>query len=601
MKAQTIAKKILVFVLMITLVATIFIWNFVTNVDSTLASAPTTKKSGDIYVTPNGKGTGTSSSPTDLVTAIKNIKPGNTIWMQAGTYTYSTTIMINESNSGTASAKKTIAPLSGKVVLDFSSMSLSSSNRGIVLDGSYWHIYGLTIKGAGDNGILLSGDNNIIEMCVFKENRDTGLQISRYQSSYNTIPQWPTNNLVKNCTSYNNCDSTGENADGFAAKLTCGEGNVFDGCMAYNNSDDGWDLYAKTETGPIGVVTIKNCVAFRNGKLTTGAGTAQGDMNGFKLGGSGVGTPHVVENCIAFENGAHGFVDNNNPTAITLKNCTSFDNSKYESKKANFTMYRAKNGVYSNLLTVKKSSTLGSDSFVGTIDNSVYYNSSFYYVSGKTTIAKGDKKGTVKSVSSSDFVSLTAPGTSTDFHTVWRNSDGSINTKGFLEVAGSSPYATMASDGKALGARLSATVVKEPETEKETEKETVKETESESTKENESEEQSSVVAEDESSTADMTESNEAESVIESSVASENKTDEADTEEKEQQADEENQTESVTAESKEMQSYAGDDTDNNNDNDKNGSNIIWIITIGLFAIAGGIGGYIGYKRKVGSND
>ncbi|MCD8188208.1 MAG: hypothetical protein LUD57_06325 [Ruminococcus sp.] len=33
-----------------------------------------------------------------------------------------------------------------------------------------------------------------------------------------------------------------ENADGFAAKLTCGEGNVFDGCMSYNNSDDGWDL-----------------------------------------------------------------------------------------------------------------------------------------------------------------------------------------------------------------------------------------------------------------------------------------------------------------------------------------------------------------------
>ena len=35
--------------------------------------------------------------------------------------------------------------------------------------------------------------------------------------------------------------------------------------MAYNNSDDGWDLFAKAATGPIGVVTIQNCIAFRNG------------------------------------------------------------------------------------------------------------------------------------------------------------------------------------------------------------------------------------------------------------------------------------------------------------------------------------------------
>ena len=38
-------------------------------------------------------------------------------------------------------------------------------------------------------------------------------------------------------------------------------------------------------------------------------------MNGFKLGGSGVGTPHVVLNCLSFNNGATGFTDNNNPSA----------------------------------------------------------------------------------------------------------------------------------------------------------------------------------------------------------------------------------------------------------------------------------------------
>jgi len=42
-------------------------------------------------------------------------------------------------------------------------MTENSSNRGIVLDAKYWHVKGITIKGAGDNGMLLSGHYNIIE------------------------------------------------------------------------------------------------------------------------------------------------------------------------------------------------------------------------------------------------------------------------------------------------------------------------------------------------------------------------------------------------------------------------------------------------------
>jgi len=62
-----------------------------------------------------------------------------------------------------------------------------------------------------------------------------------------------------------NMDSRREDADGFAAKLTCGEGNVFRNCIAINNCDDGWDLYTKKETGAIGVVTLENCQAIGNG------------------------------------------------------------------------------------------------------------------------------------------------------------------------------------------------------------------------------------------------------------------------------------------------------------------------------------------------
>ena len=38
--------------------------------------------------------------------------------------------------------------------------------------------------------------------------------------------------------------------------------------MSHNNIDDGWDLYTKSDTGPIGPVTILNSLSYNNGTLT---------------------------------------------------------------------------------------------------------------------------------------------------------------------------------------------------------------------------------------------------------------------------------------------------------------------------------------------
>jgi len=290
-------------------------------------------KDGHIYVSPNGTGTGTSSSdPMSFEKALTTIKPGKTIYCLSGTYSFNKQITIAYGNNGAEGKYKTIRPYNGAVTFDFSKQSYGdpdSNQRGIQLEGDYWHLYDIKVTGAADNGMLLAGSHNIIEKCQFDGNRDTGLQISRRKSSVTNFADWPSYNLVKNSTSCNNMDpATGENADGFAAKLTCGAGNVFDGCISYNNVDDGWDLYAKSATGPIGVVTIKNCIAFRNGETSKGVFTPNSDGNGFKLGGAGVGTPHVVTNCIAFENRNHGFTDNNNPTGLQISNCTSFNNAR---------------------------------------------------------------------------------------------------------------------------------------------------------------------------------------------------------------------------------------------------------------------------------
>ncbi len=424
-----------------------------TTTTTTKVTVPTEIVGDAIYCSPDAtsSGKGTKDSPIDVKSAISMVKAGGTIYLLGGTYKFSEQLLIEESNSGTADAMKTIMAYPGdSVVFDFSGQGeANSSVRGIVLDGSYWHFYGFELTKAADNGMLLSGDNNKIEMMVFNDNQDTGLQLSRYQTSYSTVAQWPSNNLVLNCTSKNNCDNaTMENADGFAAKLTCGEGNVFDGCMAYNNSDDGWDLYAKTETGPIGVVTIKNSVAFRNGYTEFGEGYGDCDGNGFKLGGAGVGSPHIVENCLAFENLNCGFTDNNNPDLAVMKDCTAYNNGVGGKGKANVMAYRCSNGcdfenVMSFYFTDKVSDTgatgikVANDKFYGTINNSVYYNSKNYYVSGSASATGSSiKEGDIVTLADTDFISLSVPAMGSDFHTAWRNADGSVNTAGFAETTG---------------------------------------------------------------------------------------------------------------------------------------------------------------------
>ena len=114
-------------------------------------------------------------------------------------------------------------------------MAENSSNRGLQVNGAFWHIQGIDVFGAGDNGMFVKGNNNLIEFCTFSENSDTGLQIGNGAS----------NNTILNCDSFYNADSTLENADGFACKLDAGTGNKFIGCRAWQNLDDGWDGYLR--------------------------------------------------------------------------------------------------------------------------------------------------------------------------------------------------------------------------------------------------------------------------------------------------------------------------------------------------------------------
>ncbi|MFI7547164.1 family 16 glycoside hydrolase [Actinoplanes sp. NPDC049599] len=286
--------------------------------------------SGTLYAAPNGTAgaAGTQAAPTTLASAITRVTAGGTIYLRGGTYASAQTITIAAGNNGTASARKNLVAYPGETpILNFSAMAEDPANRGLAVNGSYWRVAGIIVERAGDNGIFVGGSNNIIERTVTRFNRDTGLQLSRIASDTPNA-QWPANNLILSAESHDNADSDGEDADGFAAKLTVGAGNVFRYAVSHNNIDDGWDLYTKTDTGPIGVVTIEDSLAYNNGTLSNGGQAGNGDRNGYKLGGEDIKVNHIVRRSIAFKNGKHGFTYNSNPGSMTISNNISIDNTE---------------------------------------------------------------------------------------------------------------------------------------------------------------------------------------------------------------------------------------------------------------------------------
>ena len=273
------------------------------------------------YVAPNGSDSndGTKSNPFKTIAfATGKVAAGDSILLAPGTYSINSTINITK--SGTVDSKiYLLVSENGRALLDCSSLPFSSSNRGINLKANYWYMKGLDIKGAGDNGMNISGSNNVIEFCTFYENQDTGLQLGGGAS----------NNRIINCDSYFNADPSNGNADGFAPKLDVGTDNYFYGCRAWQNSDDGWDGYLRPSDNVNTI--IENCWSFMNGYLKNRSASS-GNGNGFKMGGGDNSNKDslrnnvTIKNSLCFDNRVKGYDQNNNYGSMILLNCTAFRN-----------------------------------------------------------------------------------------------------------------------------------------------------------------------------------------------------------------------------------------------------------------------------------
>lgn len=445
------------------------------------SQTPSTREPKTFYAAPNGdvEATGTENDPLELNKAFSNLIAGDTLILKNGTYKTLSRLLTSDNQTGTKDKPITVkAETNGKVLIDFTGMAFGSTNRGLQIASDYWIIDGLAIKGAGDNGIYIGGSHNIVRNCETFSCMDSGIQLGRANSSQQTIVEWPSYNLIENCTSHDNADPNGEDSDGFACKLTTGVGNVFKGCIAYNNIDDGWDLYTKADTKAIGWVTLEDCVAFNNGITSKGVGKDSSDGNGFKLGGENISVPHKVINCIAFNNLAHGFTDNSNPGPIWLENCTAFNNSVREADANNIDLCRdvaVTNGNYfKNVLSFstgdhvktghwEKDAANSNDQYYGAASHCIFYSGlSMHYIEGPDhcDYTKEQYLGKTYKSEVSPFVSIEVPNTEKGEdedvfnYNFLRDENHNINLGDFLKINPNSPFYTLGENNTPIGANL---------------------------------------------------------------------------------------------------------------------------------------------------
>ncbi|WP_099469305.1 Ig-like domain-containing protein [Konateibacter massiliensis] len=341
----------------------------------------------DLYVSVDGtsSGSGDIDSPLDLDTALSYLSEGHTIYLREGTYN---ALVIQATMSASTKGMKSLTAYNGENVV-FSGNSY--------VYASYWNISHISITGSNSAGLRASGSGNVFEYCTFYGNEDTGFQLGM---GSDTDPlTWPENNTIRYCLSYENVDASQINADGFAAKLGVGKGNLFDSCISHDNADDGWDLFNKLGDAKNEPVTIQNCIAYSNGN------------NGFKLGGEGYAVDHIITDCLAFQNNMDGFTDNFNTGVLTVTNCTSVDNNRYNYIfRLNPYLSASEQGTFTNNISYRSSydEDTVNDYISGNIVNSYFFDE------GNNTIT------------ANDFISTTAP------ESYERNADGTINYGDFM-------------------------------------------------------------------------------------------------------------------------------------------------------------------------
>lgn len=285
------------------------------------------------FVAPGGndRAPGTREQPfASVLRAQSAATPGDTVILRGGTYRmeenmiarrdriWAHVVLLDKSGSPGKPIRYRAAD-GEKPVFDFSKVKPAGMRvHAFQVSGSHLHLEGIAVTGVQvtatghTQSICFSntGSHNRYERLSMHDGMAIGFYLSRGKD-----------NLVLNCDAWNNHDPVsgdrrGGNVDGFGCHPRQGDtGNVFRGCRAWFNADDGFDCISAGES-----VRFENCWAFHNGFTPEFKSLADG--NGFKAGGYG-STPanrlprviprHAVVRCLAVGNKSNGFYANHHP------------------------------------------------------------------------------------------------------------------------------------------------------------------------------------------------------------------------------------------------------------------------------------------------
>ncbi|GGB18052.1 right-handed parallel beta-helix repeat-containing protein [Puia dinghuensis] len=300
-----------------------------------------------LYIAPDGndKNPGTISQPfATLQKAQSAVRPGDTVYIRGGIY-HMTEAQISrieriyacvtflDKNGHRGRYINYWAYPGEKPVFDYSAVKPAGLRvAAFYVTGSWIHLKGFEVTGVQvtikthtqSECFENHGSNNIYEQLSMHDGMAIGFYLLEGAG-----------NLILNCDAYRNFDyysenGRGGNTDGFGCHPAAGgKGNIFRGCRAWFNSDDGYDVINSHEA-----TTFDHCWAFYNG--FTPDFTSEGDGNGFKGGGYGhrpaseIPDPipqTTVQFCVAVRNKASGFYSNHHPAGGFWYNNTAYKNN----------------------------------------------------------------------------------------------------------------------------------------------------------------------------------------------------------------------------------------------------------------------------------
>lgn len=397
-----------------------------------------------VAVDGNDSNPGTKSKPFATVQKAQSaVSPGDTVYIRGGTYhmteaqiarkerNYACVTYIDKSGEPNKYINYWAYPKETPI---FEYTAVKPANFRVAafyVTGSWIHFKGFEVTGVQvtikthtqSEAFENHGSNNIYEMLSMHDSMAIGFYLLS-----------GSNNLILNCDAYRNYDDFSEtgrggNSDGFGCHPAKGStGNIFRGCRAWFNSDDGYDVINSHES-----TTFDHCWSFYNGfdKNFKSAG----DGNGFKGGGFGARPADQIPNpvprttvmfCLAVHNKANGFYSNHH-----IGGSNWYNNTAYE------------NGVNFNMLNREKDNKTDVTGYGHKMRNNLGYkgNKETMNIAATNNDLANNYFDLNLVATDNDFVSLdekllTAP----------RQADGSLPDNGFMKLKPKSQFVDKGQD-----------------------------------------------------------------------------------------------------------------------------------------------------------